>query len=127
MPEGDTVWLTARRLHAALAGHELTRAELRVPQHATADLSGRTVIAVIPRGKHLLARLDPDLTVHTHLGMEGSWWINPAGGRWPGEREPVRVALATSDVIAIGRKLARVDLVRTDDEATLVGHLGPDL
>ncbi|HZC27315.1 MAG TPA: DNA-formamidopyrimidine glycosylase family protein [Actinopolymorphaceae bacterium] len=127
MPEGDTVWLTARRLDAALAGHALTRAELRVPQHATADLTGRVVVGVVSRGKHLLARIEPDLTLHTHLGMEGSWWIDRAGSPWPSARAPVRVALATTAVVAVGRKLARVDLVRTKDEATLVGHLGPDL
>lgn len=127
MPEGDTVWLTARRLHGALAGQTLTGAELRVPQHATADLTGRQVVDVVSRGKHLLARIEPDLTLHTHLGMEGSWRIDRAGSRWPSAREPVRVVLATTGVVAVGRNLARVDLVRTKEEATLVGHLGPDL
>jgi endonuclease-8 len=31
VPEGDTVWLTARRLHEALAGRVLTRSDVRVP------------------------------------------------------------------------------------------------
>ncbi|WP_020576462.1 DNA-formamidopyrimidine glycosylase family protein [Actinopolymorpha alba] len=126
MPEGDTVWLTARRLRTVLAGQPLTRAELRVPQHATADLAGRRVLEVVPRGKHLLMRIEPDLTLHTHLGMDGSWRIRPAGGRWPGVREPVRVVLATASVIAVGERLARVDLVPTSGEDALVGHLGPD-
>jgi len=39
MPEGDTVWQAARRLHGALAGKVLTRSDLRVPKYATADLS----------------------------------------------------------------------------------------
>lgn len=30
MPEGDTVWLTARRLDAARAGHALVRTDFRV-------------------------------------------------------------------------------------------------
>ena len=42
MPEGDTVWQTAKRLHTALAGKVLTRSDLRVPKYATADLTGRT-------------------------------------------------------------------------------------
>ena len=41
MPEGDTVWLAGRRLHDALAGRVLTRTDFRVPQLATADLTGR--------------------------------------------------------------------------------------
>ena len=58
MPEGDTVWLTAHRLHQALAGRELTQFDLRVPQHATVDLRGQTVREVIARGKHILLRID---------------------------------------------------------------------
>jgi endonuclease-8 len=127
VPEGDTVWLTARRLHAALAGRTLTAAELRVPQAATADLSGRVVREVVSRGKHLLTRIEPDLTLHTHLGMEGTWRIERSGARWPGVREPVRVILANEAAVAIGRRLARVDLVASADESTIVGHLGPDL
>ncbi len=127
MPEGDTVWLTARRLRAALAGHPLVRAELRVPRHATDDLADRHVREVVSRGKHLLIRIEPDLTLHTHLGMDGSWRLRPADGRWPGTGEPVRVVLANARVLVVGRKLARVDLVPTGQESTLVGHLGPDL
>ncbi|MEQ4204783.1 DNA-formamidopyrimidine glycosylase family protein [Actinopolymorpha sp. B9G3] len=127
MPEGDTVWLSGRRLHAVLAGRRLTAAELRVPQHATDDLTGRLVREVVSRGKHLLTRIEPDLTLHTHLGMEGTWRIERAGARWPGTREPVRVILANQAAVAIGRRLARVDLLATAAEATVVGHLGPDL
>ena len=73
MPEGDTVFRAARRLDEALAGHEVTRFDIRVPAHATADLTGETVQAVVPRGKHLLHRLDSGLTLHSHFRMEGSW------------------------------------------------------
>ena len=58
MPEGDTVWLAARRMDDALAGRVLTRTDFRVPQLATTDLAGRAVVAVIARGKHLLTRVD---------------------------------------------------------------------
>lgn len=34
MPEGDTVWQAARRLHLALAGKVLIRSDLRVPRYA---------------------------------------------------------------------------------------------
>ena len=47
MPEGDTVWLAAKRMNQALAGERLTRGELRVPQLAALDLSGRTVDEVV--------------------------------------------------------------------------------
>src|SRR5690349_20820303 len=56
MPEGDTVWQAAKRLHTALAGNVLVLSDLRVPRYATADLTGRRVLDVTPRGKHLLTR-----------------------------------------------------------------------
>ena len=46
MPEGDAVWLTARRLHAALAGRVLIRSDFRVPRFATADLSSLRLAVV---------------------------------------------------------------------------------
>ena len=57
MPEGDVVWRTAARLHQALAGRELARSDLRWPGLSTTDLSGRTVLEVVARGKHLLVRV----------------------------------------------------------------------
>ena len=81
MPEGDAVWRTARRLHQGLAGVALEGSDLRVPAHATADLSGRRTLEVVPRGKHLLHRVEGDITVHSHLRMEGSWRVHPVGRR----------------------------------------------
>ena len=75
MPEGDTVWNTARVLERALSGTQLTDSDLRVPQLATTDLVGRTVLEVASRGKHLLHRFSDDLTLHTHLRMEGDWQV----------------------------------------------------
>ena len=79
MPEGDTVWRTARRLHEALAGQVLTRSDLRVPRFATADLTGRRVLDVTPRGKHLLTRIEGGLTLHSHLRMDGAWQVYAPG------------------------------------------------
>jgi endonuclease VIII len=61
MPEGDVVWATAKRLHEALAGRVLTRSDFRVPRYATTDLTGRSVLEVVSRGKHLLIRVDGDV------------------------------------------------------------------
>ncbi|MEU4381516.1 zinc finger domain-containing protein [Micromonospora echinofusca] len=57
MPEGDTVWNTARVLHRALAGARLTGSDFRVPQLAATDLTDWTVRESASRGKHLLLRL----------------------------------------------------------------------
>jgi endonuclease-8 len=50
VPEGDTVWMSARQLHEALAGRVLTRTDFRVPRLATVSLAGLTVLEVVPRG-----------------------------------------------------------------------------
>ncbi|MEV4186286.1 DNA-formamidopyrimidine glycosylase family protein [Streptosporangium canum] len=126
MPEGDVVYRTARRLGQALDGRILTRSDFRVPRHATADLTGRAVLETVSRGKHLLTRVDGGLTVHTHLRMEGSWLISPAGRR-PPPGDVVRLVLANAEWQAVGVRLGVVDLVTTAEEDRLVGHLGPDL
>ena len=126
MPEGDTVFLAATRLQAALAGQVLTKTDFRVPQHATLDLSGRKVLEVVPRGKHLLFRIDGGVTLHTHYKMEGSWHLYRHGEKWRGPAFQVRAVLETEDFVAVGFQLAVVEVLDTASEAEVVGHLGPD-
>ena len=128
------VWRTARRLHAALAGHRLLTADLRWPSLATADLTGREVTQVASAGKHLLTRLgatpeSPPLTLHSHLRMEGSWHVRRTGDTVTASRRtgPVRAVLANTEWTAVGYSLGMLDLVPTTDEGSLVGHLGPDV
>ncbi len=128
MPEGDTVWLAAQRLRDALAGHELTGSDLRVPALATVDLTGVRVDDVLPRGKHLLFRLGDGRTLHTHFRMDGSWHLYRPGAVWRGGPDhSIRVLLHTSDWTAVGYRLPVVDLLATADEDEVVGHLGPDI
>ncbi|MFI2411638.1 Fpg/Nei family DNA glycosylase [Streptomyces sp. NPDC018947] len=128
MPEGDTVWQAAKRLHDALAGQVLTLSDFRVPRYATVDLTGRTVLDVTPRGKHLLTRVEGGLTVHSHLRMDGSWKVFAAGQRWSGgPAHQIRVVLGTADHTAVGYRLPVLEVLRTADEQRAVGHLGPDL
>ncbi|SFK49987.1 DNA-formamidopyrimidine glycosylase family protein [Geodermatophilus ruber] len=128
MPEGDTVWLAAQRMNTALAGATLRRGELRVPRLATTDLAGRTVSEVLPRGKHLLIRFADEWTLRTHFRMDGSWHIYRPGAPWRGGPAfDVRAVLVTADWACVGYRLHDLDLVRTDQEDQLVGHLGPDV
>lgn len=139
MPEGDSVWRTAHRLDDALSGRKLLDADLRWPGISTARLAGLTVVETVPRGKHILTRFDSGWTLHSHLRMDGSWVIRQTrpdqriGQRVSGRRPEsmgsgfVRAALVGEVYTAIGVDLGMLDLVRTRDEHTLVGHLGPDL
>ena len=128
MPEGDSVYLLARRLDRALQGRRLARSDLRTPALATVDLAGRTVLAHDTVGKHLLTRLSDDVTLHTHLRMQGSWSVVGAGKRLPGRLMPdVRVVLeAERGPTAYGVLLPVVEVLRTSREREAVGHLGPD-
>jgi endonuclease-8 len=127
VPEGDTVWRTARSLDRALSGATLDASDFRVPQLATVDLSGLVVRQTLARGKHLLTRIGDDHTLHTHLKMEGSWHLYRPGSRWRRPAHEARVVLRTPDWQAVGFALGIVELLARDDEDSAVGHLGPDL
>jgi endonuclease-8 len=129
MPEGDTVFRTARRLHQALAGRDLTVCDLRWGQAATLDLAGRETVEVVARGKHILHRIAGGWTIHSHLRMEGSWRVLA-----PREATPrrlaagsIRAVVADADWVCLGIRLGMLDAVPTEQEASLVGHLGPDV
>lgn len=128
MPEGDTVWLAARRMNESLARQELTRGELRVPQLAALDLAGHTVDAVVARGKHMLIRFADGHTLRSHFRMDGSWHIQAPGQPWRGGPAfTVRAVLSTPLRECIGYRLYDLAYVPTSEEPSLVGHLGPDL
>ncbi|GAA4423597.1 endonuclease VIII [Actinokineospora soli] len=127
MPEGDTVFRAAETLRTALSGRTLTRGELRHPRLSTVDLAGRAVVGVRPVGKHLFIRFDRDLSLRSHLGMDGAWHVGAAGARWRRPAHQVRALLITAEKQAIGYALHEMALVATGDEDKLVGHLGPDL
>src|SRR5215217_8131461 len=85
MPEGDTIYGAAKRIRNALVGKEISSIETherfardRWPER----LSGRSVRAVESKGKHLLIRFDGDLTLHSHLRMNGWWGVYPRGRPW---------------------------------------------
>jgi len=129
MPEGDTVWRTARRLHEALADDLITTADLRWPGLSTADLRGMRTLEVVSRGKNILHRLDAGLTLHSHLRMEGQWRVEATeglAGRTLSNPQ-LRALVGTERWSALGLRLGNLHLVATRDEARLVGHLGPDL
>jgi len=127
LPEGDTVHLTARRMHDALAGEVLTKSDFRVPRYAELDLAGRRVQEVVARGKHLLVRLDDDLTIHSHFKMEGALHLLRPGEHLPGPTHEVRLVLETEGRVAAGMRLGALDVVPRGREDDVVGPLGPDL
>lgn len=105
MPEGDTILRTAQTLHAALAGRSVTAFESALPavsQRAQgAGLVGQRVAGVEANGKHLLLRFEGGVTLHTHLGMRGSWHLYRTSSRWRKPRTSARIVLTADGVVAV--------------------------
>jgi len=128
MPEGDTVYLAAKRLDAAFGGRALTSSDFRIPALATATMTGERIEQVRAYGKHLLFRFDNSWTLHTHFRMDGTWHLYRSGERWRGgPGHQIRIVLSTEHAVAVGYRLHDVALLPTDREEELIGHLGPDI
>lgn len=128
MPEGDILRRTARSLDRALTGALLVRSELRWPTAASLDLTGATVVGAEAYGKHLFIRFDDGRSLHTHLRMEGSWWLARTGSAGSAAHGPfVRAVLASTVWTAVGDRLGMLDVLPTRDEHTVIAHLGPDV
>jgi endonuclease-8 len=126
VPEGDTVYRTARALNEALAGRVLDRCDIRVPAFATVDLTGERVESVISVGKHLLHRVG-EFTIHSHLKMEGSWEIYRDGARWHHPAWQARAILGVPGVLTVGFLLGELEVVPRERENAIIGYLGPDI
>lgn len=135
MPEGDTVHQLAARL-APLAGRRITHWDVRTPALATTDAVGATIHRVWPWGKHLFWELGTphgsDI-LHTHLRMEGTWRIHPAGAPWsaPGHTARIVVRVAgepdpSREVELVGHDLGLVELWPASQYGQRTAHLGPD-
>jgi endonuclease-8 len=98
LPEGDTIHKWARRLDAALTGHEVTRFELRRdPRGQRLPAPGTKVSAVEARGKHLLVHFDDGATLHTHMELHGRWDVYRRGQRWQKPGHTARAVIQVDD------------------------------
>lgn len=133
MPEGDTIHRTAEVLRRALRGAEVIGAEARYgPRHGPPpDLSrivGSTVTGVEPRGKHLLIHFSGGLTLHTHLGMRGTWHSYPAAAA-PRRvlRAAARLETARFVVACFSPAVLALADSRAVDRLPALASLGPDV
>jgi endonuclease-8 len=133
VPEGDTIFLAARTLDRALAGQRVIRFESVFAQitRIAEDqrVTGRTVESVVARGKHLLMTFSGGLVLHTHMRMNGSWHVYPAGARWTRPRRDMRILVATDRAVAVGFNVPVAELLATRDleRHADLRSLGPDL
>jgi endonuclease-8 len=108
VPEGDTIHRTAATLRRVLGDRILTTCESDSAAFAEWHFVGRRVARVEARGKHLLIHCDalPDateqpallpVTIHSHMGMHGSWHVYRPGEAWKQPRPRARLVLGTKD------------------------------
>lgn len=106
MPEGDTIYRSARALGRALGGKTITGFRSTYPlltrYHDDTPLTGQTVEQVEARGKWLLMHFSAGATLATHMLMSGSWHIYRPGERWQKRPGEARIVIENRDYHAIG-------------------------
>lgn len=129
MPEGDTIHRIAARIDASLAGSEIERAEAPNPRspihHRAWELAGRTLERAEARGKHLLLHVEGGLAVHSHLGMNGRWWVSASGSAAPA-RPWLLIAAGAASAAQTGGKLLRLVSESRARNDPVLRRLGPD-
>lgn len=126
MPEGDTILRHAQILAPRLVGKSIA---LVTTQGLDRDLSGRTVTAVIPHGKHLMIDLDDGTRIRTHLGMNGRirTYDGPPPRASPGD---MRLVIALADgTCAVWFRAPTVEILarRAAFRDAALARLGPDV
>ncbi len=105
MPEGDTIFRTARALGRAFAGKPITAFRSTYPlltrYNDDTPLPGQLVSQVEARGKWLLMHFSGGATLVTHMLMNGSWHIYRHGERWQQPGINMRIVLENADYLAV--------------------------
>jgi endonuclease-8 len=109
MPEGDTIFRTARSLGRAFAGKPVTAFRSTYPlltrYNDDTPLAGQLVDKIEARGKWLLMHFSGGATLVTHMLMSGSWHIYRHGERWQQPGIHMRIVIENAGSIAVGFKV----------------------
>jgi endonuclease VIII len=126
--EGDTLARIATVLGETLVGQRVEAAQARPGSAALDRVSGTTIESVEARGKHLLIGFDNGLTLHTHLGLHGSWHRYRPGEAWRRPRARAAAILQTPRTVAVAFDAPTVELLDTRalDLHPRLRRLGPD-
>jgi endonuclease-8 len=105
MPEGDTIFRTARSMGRALIGRPITGFRSNYPLltrfHDDTPITGQTVDRVESRGKWLLIHFSGGVILVTHMLMNGAWHLYRTGERWRKPARDMRIVLENSDYQAV--------------------------
>jgi len=119
MPEGDTIFRTARNLGRVLVGKPITGFRSTFPWlmrfNDDTPLCGQTVDRVEARGKWLLITFSGGGILASHLLMNGRWHIYRQGERWQLPRFQMRIVIENSEYQAVGFRVpvARMHTARS--------------
>jgi len=106
MPEGDTIFRTARALGRVLVGKPITGFRSTYPLltrfNDDTPLIGQIVERVESYGKWLLIHFSGGGALATHMLMSGSWHIYRPGERWQKPASHMRIVIENSDYLAVG-------------------------
>jgi endonuclease VIII len=106
MPEGDTIFRTARALSRALVGRPITGFRSNYPLitrfHDDTPFTGQQVDRVESRGKWVLIYFSGGGILVTHMLMSGSWHIYRPGEPWQQPGRNMRIVLENSACQAVG-------------------------
>jgi endonuclease-8 len=133
MPEGDTIYRSARALQKALAGRVVTGFETGMAKLASVNddtpVVGHMVERVEARGKWCLIFFSSDLILVTHMLMSGSWHIYRTGEKWFLPRSKMRVAITCDDMqtVLFNAQIAEFHTARSLERSSQVPKLGPDI
>ncbi|HET7416474.1 MAG TPA: DNA-formamidopyrimidine glycosylase family protein [Solirubrobacterales bacterium] len=130
MAEGDTILRLARRFEATLVG-ETVAASAPNPRGKAAGierLDGRCLEQVEARGKHFLLEFG-DLSLHSHLGMNGGWHIYRQGNSWRRPRGSAWAVLSGGgwDAVQFGGPTLQVMPTKRLLRDPRIIRLGPDI
>src|ERR1700761_2428434 len=133
MPEGDTIYRTARALQKALGGRVVTGFETAYAKLTSVNdqspVIGRTVEKVEARGKGCLIFFSGDLILLSHMLMSGSWHIYRTGERWKMPNRAMRVVVTCGEMqgVLFNAQVAEFHTARSLERNSMVPKLGPDV
>ena len=133
MPEGDTIYRSARAMQRAIGGSLCTGFETGLAPLARvnddAPLAGRMVEKVEARGKWLLVHFSGDLILVTHMLMSGSWHLYKTGEKWWMGKDRMRAVIRTADwqAVAFNVPVAEFHNARSLERYSQIPKLGIDV
>lgn len=128
MPEGDTIYLLAKKLREKVCGKQVRYFDAWEPALSRSEIVGQVLTRVEARGKNLLFHFSGGEALHSHLKMDGKWAYRGVSP-YPAATGMLNVVFGFDGSALLGYRLG---VVRWVNLATLPANdalrrIGPDL